>query len=528
MPFTTLAFIGFFAALFFAYYAVPKRCQWWLLLVGSMFFYGYASPLYLLLLWATILVTYLGTFAVANVYARRDEFLDRNRQTLSREEKRRCKAGADRAARVWLAAVIVILLLTLGVFKYAQFAIDNFLSLLGLVGVAVKSDVTVNVILPVGLSFYLFQSIGYCIDVYREEVPAERNLLKHALFVSFFPQLLQGPIGNYGRLAPQLMSGHAFSYEQAKFGLQRVVWGFFKKLMIANVIADRINPCWNAIGDYPGAFCWLAILFLYAIQLYADFSGYMDIACGCSQMLGIKLDENFETPYFAKGIAEFWRRWHITLGVWFKEYVFYPILRSDWNGRLRKRFVESKYLANTVPTLAALLIVWSLIGLWHGADWSYLVYGLYHGGFIMASMSLAPVYERIHALSPRFFSSKAYALFQMARTFLIVVIGYALFKPADLGKTGCIVKACCVGDFRESIVAVMHIFGRKSTAMIAAVIVLVVIDWLHFFVSGASLRERIGRLPGVVRWGIYLAGVLFVLFYGKYGAQYDQFEYFKF
>ena len=144
----------------------------------------------------------------------------------------------------------------------------------------------VKLLLPIGLSFYVFQSLGYCIDVQREIVPAERNFFKHALFVSYFPQILQGPIGDYGRLAPQLFEKKTFNYEQAVYGIQRVAWGFFKKVMVANIIADRINPVWSAVGDYPGLICWSAILVLYAIQLYADFSGYMDIACGCSQMLG--------------------------------------------------------------------------------------------------------------------------------------------------------------------------------------------------------------------------------------------------
>ena len=217
------------------------------------------------------------------------------------------------------AAVVTIGMLV--VFKYLEFLFTNVNWLLGAMGVDSTLPMA-RLMLPVGLSFYVFQSLGYCIDVHREMVSAERNFFKHALFVSYFPQILQGPIGDFGRLAPQFFKDRKFSYEEAVFGIQRVAWGFFKKVMVANVIADRINPVWTSAGDYPGFIFWSSVLALYSIQLYADFSGYMDIACGCSQMLGIKLDENFQCPYFAKSIAEFWRKWHITLGVWFKTTFF--------------------------------------------------------------------------------------------------------------------------------------------------------------------------------------------------------------
>ena len=330
MVFTTLEFILFFAAVFVVYWALPSRARWGMLLVASWFFYAWASPYYLIFLGVTTGVTYLAAVGM----------------------------DAKRISRTWGgvgAAVITIGMLV--VFKYLEFLFANVNWLMGAVGVHASLP-AVKLLLPIGLSFYVFQSLGYCIDVQREIVPAEWNFFKHALFVSYFPQILQGPIGDYGRLAPQLFEKKTFNYEQAVFGIQRVAWGFFKKVMIANIIADRINPVWDAVGDYPGFICWSAILVLYAIQLYADFSGYMDIACGCSQMLGIKLDENFNCPYFARSVSEFWRRWHMTLTSWFKNYLFYPLLRSGWNMSVRKAF-SSRYLSSAVPVSISLAIVWA-------------------------------------------------------------------------------------------------------------------------------------------------------------------------
>lgn len=527
MPFTTLSYIAFFAVVFFAYYAIPKRFQWWLLLAASIFFYGFSSPYYLFFLLATIVVTYLGAVGMDRSLRIQKDYIKSRGKEWSREEKKTYKSGMERKRRWMAIGVIVGLIGMLGTFKYAQFLVDNVVWLGGLIGWHPISP-ALNFILPIGLSFYVFQSLGYCIDVYREEMPAERNFFRHALYVSFFPQIMQGPIGNYGRLAPQLFSPKSFDYQQSVFGLQRVVWGFFKKFMIANLIADRINPCWTHVSDYPGLICWAAILFLYAIQLYADFSGYMDIACGCSQMLGIKLDENFESPYFTKSIAEFWRKWHITLGAWFKDYVFYPILRSEWNTNIRKRFASSKYLSNTASTVVGLLIIWMAIGLWHGADWSYVVYGLYHGFFVILAVVLSPVYDRLHALAPRFFGSRAYAAFQILRTFVIVTIGYAIFKPANLGNTVELIQQCLTGNESAGIYKLQYTLHHSFIKVFVWMALLMLVDAVHCYKPVGYIREKVSNLPLLVRWGGYLAVLWAIIFFGLYGSGFDQFEYFKF
>ena len=527
MPFTTLPYIGFFAALFFAYYAVPKKAQWMLLLAGSVFFYGYASPYYLIFLGITIGATYLGALGMSRAYAERDAYLKAHKAELDREGKKAYKAGVEKRTARMLVGVVVLLLVLLGVFKYLQFFLDNVVWLGGALGWHVQSP-TLNLLLPVGLSFYIFQSMGYCIDVHREEIPAERNFFKHALFVSFFPQIMQGPIGRYGTLAPQLTAPHTFNYEQAVFGIQRAAWGFFKKFMVANTIADRINPCWTNVDQYPGAFCWTVIVALYAIQLYADFSGYMDIACGCSQMLGIKIDENFNCPYLSKSVSEFWRRWHMTLSSWFKDYLFYPLLRSDWNSSLRKRLSASKYWANVLPTALALSVVWFATGLWHGASWGYVAWGVYYGIFMIAGIVFQPLYDRVHAACPKLDTSRLYAIWQMVRTFAIVVVGYSIFKPANLSTTWSIWRQMVVGRESEGLYQIQYTLHHSFATVCIWIAVLFAVDVWHYAHDTGSLRALVRRLPLPVRWTLYLGAIWLVVFYGLYGSGFDQFEYFKF
>lgn len=528
MVFTTLPFIVFFAIVFFGYYALPSRYRWWLLLVASWVFYAYMTPYYLIFLTIATAVTYFAALGIDNNLRRQREWISVNGKSVDREAKKSYKAGMERKRNQLVASAVVGLIGMLVAFKYLDFLFANVGWLGGVLGFDF-SLTPMHLILPIGLSFYVFQSLGYCIDVSREMVPAERNFCRHALFVSYFPQVLQGPIGDYGRLAPQLFVERDFSYRDAVFGLQRVVWGFFKKLVIANGIAQLIDPVWGSVALYPGSLFWAFVLVLYSIQLYADFSGYMDIACGCSQMLGIKLDENFNCPYFSKSIAEFWRNWHITLGVWFKNYVFYPLLRSDALTGLRKRFKGGAYLSNTVPTVSALLVVWLLIGLWHGADWSYVLYGLYHGAFIIAAVIFAPLLDRFHVACRRIVESRPYVLVQVFLTFAIATAGYVIFRPANLAVTGDILGQSLQGLRYDVYITFIHKNWMELVPVFFGTIVLFFVDLWHRLKPDMPLRVLISSRSSLLRWCIYVTAVFLVMFMGIYGQPgLDQFAYFKF
>ncbi|MBO7720825.1 MAG: MBOAT family protein [Kiritimatiellae bacterium] len=526
MPFTTVDYICFFAAVFFGYYAAPQRARWWLLLGASWVFYGWMSPYYCFFLAFTVALTYWAAAGVAANFGAEKKWLAEKGKTVERAEKKAYKSGMEAKRRRYVAAAVAGLLAMLAVFKYLEFIFANVSWLGGALGWQWKAP-ALNLILPVGLSFYVFQSMAYVIDVGRGEVAAERNFFRHALFVSYFPQIMQGPIGNYGRLAHQFYENHPFDYNQAAGGLLRVAWGFFKKVMIANLIADRINPVWGSAGDYHGAIFWGAVLVLYAIQLFADFSGYMDIACGCSQMLGIKLDENFNCPYFARSVSEFWRRWHMTLSGWFKDYLFYPVLRSGWNTRLRKSFAN-RYLASTVPTSVALAIVWAATGLWHGASWGYVAWGVYYGVFMILGVVLAPVYDRLHRKFPGLLKNPAYMLFQMLRTFAIVVAGYSIFKPADMSVTVQIWKQAFSALDGGGVNELVHTLRRTALPVLGWISLMFAVDVVHYVRGEGVVRGIFRKMPWFARWPVYVAMLWVMIYFGVYGSGFDQFEYFKF
>lgn len=528
MVFTTLKFMVFMAVVFWLYYLVPKKWQWKLLLLASYIFYACASPIYIFFLIFTTVVTYVGSVGMARLTEAQDAYLEQNGKNLEKEEKKAYKKSIEKKRKYCLGGVIASLLLLLIVFKYSIFILKNMTGLLGIFGVT-NDWSSLNIILPVGLSFYIFQSMGYCIDVYREMAQVQKNIWKHALYVSFFPQLLQGPLGDYNTLAPQLFEEKEFDYAQCVNGLQRVAWGFFKKLVIANQISLIIDNVWNGYEGYYGLIFVFA-LFLYSFQLYADFSGYMDIANGCAQMLGITLEENFITPYFSRSIAEFWRKWHITLGTWFKNYVFYSILRTEWCSNLRKKYKKTHpYLSVTLPNIIALSIVWLLIGIWHGADWSYVVYGIFHGSFVVLATVMEPLYTKFHEKYPGLAEKKAFQIMQVVRTFCIVTFGYVIFRPADLEIT----KTILMHMFTKLDFHALASFGlyyfKELVIVLAGIVILVLVDIYHYRTENSSIRSRINAMIGWKRWSIYTVFLLVIIFFGAYGtSSLNQFAYFKF
>ena len=313
MSFTTFEFFLFIAAAVIIYYVIPKKLQWiWLLIISYVYYASYdISTVWMLLL--TTYVTYRGGILLDRLNEQKPQ------DGISREEKKDFKKNIVRKKKKIVLAMVLIAFGMLGIMKYTNFMLGNIDAVLRLFGSGKQIGV-LNLTLPLGISFYTFQSISYVVDVYRGKHKAQGNFFKHALFVSFFPQLLQGPIGRYERLGSQLYEGHSYNLKELQFGVQRILWGFFKKM----VLADRVNAAvlliFHNYWNFGGWYNVLGVL-LYSIQLYADFSGGIDIVIGIAQMFGITMDENFRQPYFSRSISEFWRRWHITLGTWMKDYI---------------------------------------------------------------------------------------------------------------------------------------------------------------------------------------------------------------
>ncbi len=522
MIFTTLKFLVFFIAVFIGYYIVPKKLQWLVLLAASIYFYLCASVKYVMFVLMASLITYLGAFMLDKLEAKQRTYLHENKESLSKEAKKIYKAKVEKKKKVVITLTVLGTLSMLFVMKYTGFVLENISVLANVFHVHFTRPAW-NLILPLGISFYTFMSLGYAIDVYRNEYPAEKNFLKYFLFICYFPHILQGPMDKYNELSQDLFAGKKFDYSQAVQGIYRIVIGVLKKMLVADKLAPVVGTVITNLDQYFGINIFIAILF-YAIQLYADFSGYMDIAIGCSKMLGIRIAENFDAPYFSKSIAEYWRRWHISLGAWFRDYVYYPILRGNFASKIRKQLKDkNKYLSNNLPTVFALAILWILIGFWHGSTWAFILYGMYHGGIIILSTLLAPVYDKFYEKFPRFVKTKLYGAFQIIRTFCLVLGGYFLF---------------CVGDLQPAIQMFTNLFknnfdgvkilanmSQDSIVSIAiGTIILLILDILT--IHKINLYKTFRKVPFFLRWPIYCIGMFAIIMLASGTVQ--EFLYFQF
>jgi len=420
MNLLSFQFLVFCAALVILYFAIPKRFQWWLLLVFSLIFYATTGLQNLLFVLITASSTYMATHLMQRLADDQKDWIKENRGSTSKEERDAYKTKNQHQRRVIMVVTLVLNLGLLCYFKYLQFFAVTINSIIGVFHGQPITDMW-QVIVPLGISFYTFQTMGYLLDVYWKKYRPEVNFLKVLLFVSFFPQMTQGPISDFQILTTELFKEHSFTYHQFSWGCQRMIWGFFKKMVVANILANYVADVFANYHEYTGITTLIGA-FMYSVQIYADFSGYMDIVCGLCEIMGIKLSENFLRPYFSKSIAEYWRRWHITLGVWFKNYVYYPAAMTKWNQKLgraaRKRF--GKMVGDVLPATTALVIVWLATGLWHGATWGYVAWGGANGIVIIFSLWMEPVYatwkKKLNINEHAFY----WRAFQTIRTFILV------------------------------------------------------------------------------------------------------------
>ena len=373
MSLISMEFLLFVLVAAVGYYLIPKKYQWLWLLVFSYIYYASSGVKLLLFLVYTTGTTYAAGRLLEKV-----------------EQKELPKKEAKAAKRRILTLGLLLNFGMLAVLKYTNFAVANVNAIFH------TSFSFQKWMLPLGISFYTFQSMGYLLDVYWGKCKAEKNPLRFALFVSFFPQILQGPIGRFDRLAVQLYQEHRFDLQRMQYALQLILWGFFKKLVLADRAAVVVNQVFLNYTQYSGVLNLVAVL-MYSVQLYMDFSGGMDVVMGVASLFGIELDQNFKRPYFAVSITDFWHRWHITLGTWMKDYVFYPVSLSKWMGRIGKwsKKVFGKKTGRVIPICIANLIVFLLVGVWHGAAWKFIAYGLYHGLIISVSSLLRRFIVRV-------------------------------------------------------------------------------------------------------------------------------------
>lgn len=505
-----------------AYYLCPGRFRWMVLLACSYAFYASRAWAALPFILLTTLTTWFAALRIGNLGEALKAKLKTEKATLSAEEKKRLKAEGKRRQRVWMLAVLVLNFAILAVLKYTD-------DVRGLFGAS-----SLGLLLPLGISFYTFQSMGYLIDVYNGKYAPERNPAKFALFVSFFPQLIQGPIGRYDQLAPQLTRANAFDWENLQKGFMLILWGLFKKM----VIADRALPAVNAVfaaphGEYGGAAIVLGVL-LYSLQQYCDFSGGIDLVTGIAQQMGVVLAPNFKRPYFAVSLGDFWRRWHISLGSWMRDYVFYPFALTKPVSRLSKA-AKARFgtdFARALPAALGNILVFLLVGVWHGATSNYILWGLYNGVILAGSALLEPAFKAWNTAHEKFSSSAAFHVFRVLRTFVIVNIGW-YFDRCLHGMDALRMLAATLTDWRASQLTLDAIEGMGVGA--ADCWLLLVCTALLFGVSlvqerGVVVREWLSRRCLVLRYLVLLAGVAAVLIFGMYGSGFDEatFIYYQF
>ena len=519
MLFTSYSFLAFLTVLTVAYWLVPKRWQWGLLLVGSYTFYAFSGLENIAFILLTTLSSFLVALFMEKNREREESYLSANRETLEKEERKAYKAREKKKRFNILVAGLVLNFGILAVIKYTAFAVNNLNSLITLFG---GSKLTVpSLLLPMGISFYIFQSMSYLIDVYRGKAKCERNPFKFALFVSFFPQLVQGPISRFSALGEQLTTPHTFSAKELTFGLQRVLWGFFKKLVIADRILVAMNTMLDSPEEYRGAYVALLIL-LYSAEIYADFTGGIDITIGIAQMLGIRLRENFNRPFSSHSTKEYWNRWHITMGSWFTDYVFYPL--SVCRPMLKLSKFSRKHLGNNIgkriPVYLATIVTWFLTGLWHGAGWNFIVWGLLNCLVILVSQELEPLYAKFRARFPKLTASKPYGDFMAIRTFLLMGLIRSLDCYRNVGMTfsmwGSMLTVMNLGEMLSNM-------GELGLGLADFVIILVgiaVIFTVSKLSAKGSVRERLYERP-LLSFALSSALFVAILLFGAYGIGYD-------
>ena len=531
MAFFSWQFIVFLIVSVTVYYMIPGRFQWIVLLISSGWYYLVGGgPRAAVFVAVTVVTTWGGACLMDRIPQREEKKLRSGEDAgetgkLSREQKKALKAVVQRKKRRIMVCVLLLNFGILGVVKYGGFVTSNLNSMFDHFRLGMRIP-GADFLLPLGISFYTFQSMGYLIDVYRGKYSAERNVLKLALFTSYFPSILQGPINRHDELAGQLYAPHKFSGRRFREGILRMLWGFFKKMIIAERAAIIVNEVFGGFEQhrYAGFTIFVAAL-LYGVQLYADFAGGMDIVFGASELFGIRLRENFRQPYMARSISEFWQRWHISLGGWMRDYVFYPIALSKPFAKMQKNLKKkvNPYFGKVFPSFLASFLVFILVGIWHGANWKYVIYGIYHATFVSTETLFEQPYAAMRRLCRIRENASGWKLFQMVRTLFIVSIGRYCDVAPDAGTVFRLLRATFSKFnpwiFFDNSLYELGLDEKNFGLLISMILLLAAVDLVNE--RGKTLRGVIAAQQLPFRWAVYLAAVSAILVFGMYGPGFD-------
>lgn len=478
MLFNSLQYLIFFFLVVTVYYLISHRYRWTFLLATSYYFYMCWKIEYVFLIIASTVSTYIAGI-----------LLEKHSESLNKK---------------WI--LVAVLLFNLGIlfiFKYYNFFNDSLQVVLSKFNIFYGAP-ALKLLLPVGISFYTFQVISYLVDVYRGQKDAERHFGYFAVFVSFFPKLVAGPIERAGNMLPQFREEVVFDYQRITDGLKLIAWGLFKKMVIADRIAVYVDQIYNNPADYTGAPVILATVF-FAIQIYCDFSGYSDIAIGSGQVLGFRLMNNFDRPYSAKSVTEFWRRWHISLSTWLTDYIYTPVLihYRHWG----------------MPAIIfSLFVTFLACGLWHGANWTFVIWGLMHG--IMLSLDVVTKKKRkeIKKLVPR----AVYDNISMLFTFSFLCFTYVFFRANSVSDAFLIINNMFTIDFSNMNIDVT-IMSR--TELMVAFLSIAILEIVQLIQSKVNITQYIAKKPLLFRWAVYIAFTGYILFFRSSGAEFIYFQF---
>jgi alginate O-acetyltransferase complex protein AlgI len=488
MVFNSVHFALFFPLVTLGYFLLPNRYRWLWLLAASCWFYMAFIPVYILILFFTIAVDFLVGLNLARM-------------------------RSMRARKLLLITSLVANIGVLALFKYYGFFDENLEALAKFLDWNYSLP-ALSIILPIGLSFHTFQSMSYIIEVYRGNHPAERHLGIFALYVMYYPQLVAGPIERPQNLLPQFRTPHSFDYNRVRNGLQQMLWGFFKKVAIADQLAVTVDLVYGNPSGYAGL-ALITATALFAFQIYCDFSGYSDIAIGASRVMGIELMENFRQPYWSRSIAEFWRRWHISLSTWFRDYLYIP-LGGNRGAPARRMF--------------NLFMVFLISGLWHGASWVFVIWGALHGTYLIVGMLTQPVRKRLVDLSGLNRLPALLTGLRIVTTFALVSFAWIFFRAESLNDA-----LFVAFHLTDGLVADLQTFaspaalsGFLTSLQISkyTLLAILVMEVGHLMQQRHNLFDWISARPAVLRWGLYYATGLAVVV--RFSAAAKEFIYFQF
>lgn len=487
MSITSFYFLCFFAVILLLYYVIPKKAQWGFLLLVSIAYFMTSAEVRE----GGWYVIFYPLLAVAAVYLAA-LVMDR-----TKEQKKK------RAALICAVIFCVGLLCTL---KFSRLPL----------------------LAPMGISFYTLTLLGYLFDVYYEIGTVQKNYGKLVLFGCYFPTMISGPILKYREMEGQFFKGRRFDFRQVTFGMQRMIWGFFKKLVISERMAVIANEIFNNYTDYAGFEIWIGAV-AFTFQLYTDFSGCMDIVLGISECFGIVLPENFNAPFLACSIAEYWRRWHITLGTWLKEYLFYPLLRTRFFMAMPKKLKDrvGKKKAKQITTFTAMFLLWFVIGYWHGGTWNFIIgSGLLHWFYMVTGELAEPLFERLRNFLHIDKKSGWFLWLGRIRTFLLVTLGFVFFRSHTVADALSMI-ARGFRTFNPGIFAdgTLFSFGLDWIELTIALVSLLICEWVTILQQKGQIREKLEKKPLILRWAVWYALLFYVILLGQYGPGYSAAEF---